>query len=436
MNLLTFGINHQIAPIEIREKVALPAEGLTDAIVDLKSYLTQVADRDSEVAILSTCNRMEVYVAANDQCIADNQIQLKTLDWLSAQQNLPANELKPYIQTTVSSEAVRHVFRVGCGLDSMVLGETQILGQMKQAVLQAQQAGSLGTYLNQLFNKTFAVAKEVRATTEISTHAISMASAAVKLSARILGTIDQQRILFIGAGEMINLCAVHFSSKMPKSITITNRTEERAQTLVETMREHGVQSDFMPLADLPKHLHKFDIVVSCTASSLPIIGLGMVNTALKNRRQKPMVMVDLAVPRDIEPEVTKLQNIYLYTVDDLGQVVKEGMQFRTQAVKGAEDIINFQVSQFMHWVQTRSSVPFINSLIKKSETLQQVEIEKAQRKLLRGEEPMAVMTELARGLANKFMHGSLHSLHHTDELSIEEYQKMLTKIFMTDSRKD
>jgi glutamyl-tRNA reductase len=435
VNLLTIGINHQIAPVDIREKVALSPDTMQDALSDLKNYLNQTSDQSSEVAILSTCNRMEVYCAANDQQISENQIQTKTLDWLAAQKHLSVRELMPFVQTSVASEAVRHVFRVGCGLDSMVLGETQILGQMKQAAADAQKAGSISTYLNQLFNKTFSVAKEVRATTEISTHAISLASAAVKLSTRVLGAMENQRVLFIGAGEMINLCATHFSAKSPKSITISNRTAERAQALVQTLNTQGFQGDFLPLSDVPKHLHQFDIVVSCTSSTLPIIGLGMITTALSLRKHQPMVLVDLAVPRDFEPEINHLRDIYLYTVDDLGEVVKEGMQFRSNAVKGAEGIIDTQVSQFMHWLQKRSSVPFINSLIEKSEALQQIEIDKAKRRLVRGEDPMKVMTELARGLANKFMHGSLHSLHQSDEQSMEEYQKMLTQIFMANQRK-
>jgi len=436
LNLLTIGINHQIAPLEIREKVALTPEVISDAMKDLRSYLNQDEENNpSEVAILSTCNRTEIYCAANDHHIHDQQIQEKTIDWLSAQRRMNKSELTPYIQTEISSAAVRHVFRVGCGLDSMVLGETQILGQMKQAVAQAQQAGSIGTYLNQLFNKTFAVAKEVRGTTEISTHAISMASAAVRLSHRVLGAIDQQRILFIGAGEMINLCAAHFSGKSPKQITIANRTFERGEELARMIRDQGHPCESIALSEVPQRLAQFDIVVSCTASSLPIIGLGMVNTALKNRRHQPMVMIDLAVPRDIEPEISKLRDVYLYTVDDLGKVVKEGMEYRTNAVKSAEEIINLQVKNFMHWLAQRSSVPFITSLKQRSEELQRVEIEKAKKRLNRGEDPADVMTELARGLANKFMHGSLHSLHHVDDDSVDDYQKVLTKIFMTESKR-
>jgi glutamyl-tRNA reductase len=436
VNLLSIGINHQSAPVDIREKVAFGPDNLSDALLDLRQYLNRVdTQSESEVAILSTCNRTEIYCAANDHILSPTNLQEKTIDWLSVQQQISKNEISDFVQTTIASDAVRHVFRVGCGLDSMVLGETQILGQMKQAVQTAQQAGSMGTYLNHLFNKTFAVAKEVRTNTEISTHAVSMASAAVRLSTRVLGDISQQRVLFIGAGEMIHLCAVYFLGKKPRSITIANRTIERGEGLAKYISDQGYHCDSIPLSEVPATLSQFDIVVSCTASSLPIIGLGMVNTALKKRRSSPMVMIDLAVPRDIEPEIAKLGDVYLYTVDDLGDVVKEGMEFRTSAVKSAEEIIDTQVKNFMQWLHQRASVPLITSLKQRSEDFQQIELEKAKRKIQRGDDPLDVMAELARALSNKFLHGSLHTLNHVEEFSIDECQKIVSKMFMTTGRK-
>jgi glutamyl-tRNA reductase len=306
---------------------------------------------------------------------------------------------------------------------------------MKQAVQTAKQAGSMGTCLNQLFNKTFSVAKEVRTTTEISAHAVSMASAALRLSSRVLGDVSQQRVLFIGAGEMIQLCAAHFLGKKPRSITIANRTIERGESLAKYIRDQGHVCDSIALSEVPQQLSQFDIVVSCTASSLPIIGLGMVNTALKKRKHSPMVMIDLAVPRDIEPEISKLRDVYLYTVDDLGEVVREGMGFRTNAIKSAEDIIDIQVKSFMQWLQNRTAVPLIASLKQRSEDFQSIELEKAKRKIQRGEDPFEVMTELARALSNKFLHGSLHTLNHAEEYSIDECQKIVSKIFMSTGRK-
>lgn len=435
MNLLSIGINHQSASIDLREKVAFGPETLSDAVVDLRKYLQQQTHNTSEVAILSTCNRTEIYCAANDALMLPPEVEKKTIDWLSQQHGIHAKEIQEFVQTAVAADAVRHVFRVGCGLDSMVLGETQILGQMKQAVQTAQQAGSMGTCLNQLFNKTFSVAKEVRTHTEIGAHAVSMASAALRLSTRILGDISQRRVLFIGAGEMIQLCAAHFLGKKPLSITIANRTLERGETLAKYIRDQGHTSTSIALSEVPQQLSQFDIVISCTASSLPIIGLGMVNTALKKRKFSPMVMIDLAVPRDIEPEICHLRDVYLYTVDDLGDVVREGVNYRTHAIKNAEVIINHQVTSFMQWLQHRASIPLIASLQQRSEDFQQIELDKAKRKINRGEDPVEVMTELARALANKFLHGTLHTLNNTDDYSIDECQKIVSKIFMSTGRK-
>ena len=435
MNLYSIGINHQTASVDLRERVAIGPDVLPDALTDLRMYLNQQSQNHSEVAILSTCTRTEIYCAANDVLLIPEEVERKTIDWLSQQHGMGAGEIKDVIKTSIASDAVRHVFRVGCGLDSMVLGETQILGQMKQAVQTAQQAGSMGTCLNQLFNKTFSVAKEVRTNTEISSHAVSMASAALRLSSRVLGDIGQQRILFIGAGEMIHLCAVYFLGKKPKSITIANRTLERGEGLAQYIRDQGFDCTSIPLSEVPHSLSEFDIVVSCTASSLPIIGLGMVNTALKKRKQSPVVMIDLAVPRDIEPEISNLRDVYLYTVDDLGDVVREGVNYRTNAIKSAEEIIDLQVKSFMQWLQHRASVPLITSLKQRSEDFQSIELEKAKKKILRGEDPVEVMTELARALSNKFLHGSLHTLNHAEEFSIDECQKIVSKIFMATGRR-
>jgi glutamyl-tRNA reductase len=436
LNLLTIGIQHQVAPVHVREKVAFSESDLADALVDLRQYLNQSSlQSNSEVAILSTCNRTEIYCAANDQFVTPEQLQTKTIDWLSSAHGIAKTEIADFVKTSVASDAVRHVFRVGCGLDSMVLGETQILGQIKKAVHTAQQTGSIGTYLNQLFHRTFAVAKDVRTNTQISTHAVSMASAAVRLSERVLGDIAKQRILFIGAGDMIHLCALYFVGKNPRSITIANRTIERGEGLAKYITEQGYACDSIALSDVTEKISQYDIVISCTASSLPIIGLGMVNTALKKRKFSPMVMIDLAVPRDIEPEISKLRDVYLYTVDDLGELVKEGNHLRLNAVKSAEEIIDVQVKNLMQWFSQRSSVPLINSLKQRSEELQLIELEKAKRKILRGEDPLEVMAELARALSNKFLHGSLHTLNHAEEFSIDECQKIVSKIFMSTGRK-
>ena len=293
MQLFALGINHHTAPLAVREKVAFLPEQLPQALNDLLR-----AKPVREAAILSTCNRTELYCAAEQPAMV--------ADWLAGYHALPVEKISPYLYTFPQRDAVRHLFRVASGLDSMVLGEPQILGQMKQAERGAGEAGTLGTLLSKLFQRSFAVAKEVRSTTAIGANTVSMAAAAVRLSARIFESLSDQRILFIGAGEMIELCAAHFASQSPKQITIANRTLERAEALAARF-----QADTMRLDEIAGRLSQFDIVVSCTGSELPIIGLGMVERALKARRHRPVVMVDLAVPRDIEAEVAELGDVFL-----------------------------------------------------------------------------------------------------------------------------
>jgi len=289
--------------------------------------------------------------------------------------------------------------------------------------------GALGTYLNQLFQKSFAVAKEVRGTTAIGASSISMAAAAVRLAERVFGDISSQKILFIGAGEMIQLCSVHFAAKHPKHVGVANRTLERGQDLADTLSIQGLDTESIRLSDLPTHLADFDIVISCTASSLPIIGLGMVENAVKKRRRKPIVMIDLAVPRDIESEVGRLNDVYLYTVDDLGEIVESGLGNRQAAVGQAEAIIETRVAHFMHWLETRDQVPLIQELRQKGNQLQQIELERAKKRLSKGENPQEVLDALAQGLTNKFLHGSLHALQHLQGPERETLIKLLPELF-------
>ncbi len=312
MQLLAVGLNHNSAPISLREKVAFPADQLGQAVGSACAWFSRSDSQSKapETAILSTCNRTEIYAASMQYGNVEAAIDA-TGHFVADYHKLPYSELRPYLYALPQHDAVRHAFRVASGLDSMVLGEPQILGQMKDAVRQAEAAGGLGTYLHQMFQRTFAVAKEVRSTTEIGAHSVSMAAAAVRLSQRIFDSLKDQHVLFIGAGEMIELCATHFAAQNPKSLTIANRTPERAEQLAERLHGHTLR-----LSELPDQLAKFDVVISCTASTLPIIGLGMVERAIKSRRRKPMFMVDIAVPRDIEPEVGRLDDVFLYAVDD------------------------------------------------------------------------------------------------------------------------
>jgi glutamyl-tRNA reductase len=394
MQLLTLGLNHTTAPLALREKVAFPGEALRDAVANLKGELRSVLP---ETAILSTCNRTEIYCATPEPAQARQAITR----WMADFNGLgSAPGLDEHLYALPNNEAVRHAFRVASGLDSMVLGEPQILGQMKDAARVAQEADALGTHLHQLFQRTFAVAKEVRSQTEIGAHSVSMAAAGVRLAQRLFEDLRETSILFVGAGEMIELAATHFVAQQPKRIAVANRTAERAQKLAERF---GAQS--IKLSDLPETLGDHDIIVSCTASSLPIIGLGMVERALRQRRRRPMFMIDLAVPRDIEPEVARLDDVFLYTVDDLGKLVQTGMENRQSAVAQAETIIETRVDAFMHWLSARQAVPAIKALHARGESLKQGELERARRMLARGDDPQAVLEALASSLTGKFLHG-------------------------------
>ena len=402
MQLLAVGLNHTTAPVSLREQLAFAPEQLSQAVVAARGWFERIAPSGTdEAAILSTCNRTELYAASH----VPNPLDAGA-HFLADFHRLNYAELRPHLYMLPQHEAVRHTFRVASGLDSMVLGETQILGQIKDAIRTADEAGGLGTYLHQLFQRSFSVAKEVRSTTEIGAHSVSMAAAAVRLSQRIFDKIAEQNVLFIGAGEMIELCATHFAAQNPKSITIANRTMERGEILA-----HRFNGKAIRLAELADKLHQFDIVISCTASTLPLIGLGLVERAIKARRHKPMFMVDLAVPRDIEPEVARLNDVFLYTVDDLGKVVQTGMENRQAAVAQAEAIIETRVQSFMHWVDDRAVVPVIQSLQENGEALRQMELERARKMLAKGEDIDAVLEALSRGLTAKFMHGPQQALH-------------------------
>jgi glutamyl-tRNA reductase len=337
---------------------------------------------------------------------------------------LTLGRIQPYLYTHPQRSAVRHMFRVASGLDSMVLGEPQILGQMKQAARLAEEAGTLGTLLNKLFQRTFAVAKEVRSTTAIGANTVSMAAAAVHLSARIFDDLKKQRILFVGAGEMIELCAAHFAGEQPKQLTVANRTLERAEALAE--RFHG---DAIRLDELGERLAEYDVVVACTASPLPIIGLGMVERALKARRHRPMVMVDLAVPRDIESEVDRLDDVFLYTLDDLGQIVEQGLESRQASVVEAEAIIDGQVHDFLQWVDAREVVPTIRALRDTAERVRRHEVEHAMKMLRRGDDPTQVLEALSRGLTNKLMHGPTQTLNQSEGEERTQLSELVSRIF-------
>jgi len=417
MQLYVIGVNHTTAPIQIRENVAFNSENLGCALRELTAHDA------TEAAILSTCNRTELYCSADDP--------QKPLNWLSKYHQLDISKLQPYIYTLPNDEAVKHAFRVASGLDSMVLGEAQILGQFKQSVKIAQDAGTLGTLLHKLFQRTFEVAKEVRTNTDIGANSISMAAAAVKLAQRIFGDIKDQKVLFIGAGEMIELCADHFATQKPKSMTVANRTLERGTILAEKISAQGLQAHAILLNDLPDCFAEFDIVVTSTASQLPIVGLGMVERAIKARRHRPIFMVDLAVPRDVEAEVAELDDVFLYTVDDLAQVVADGIVNRQEAAVDAELIVNLRVDHFMQWLAKRDAVPTIKALRDQAEVTRQAELEKAFKLIQKGESPERALEALSNALTNKFLHAPSHALnqaHGEEHTKLEDVIKQLYQI--------
>ena len=411
MQLFAFGVNHHTAPLAVREQVTFHAENLENALHDLVS-------RESvrEAAIISTCNRTEVYCNTPEPG--------RAIDWLARFHHLKAQSLEPFIYTLPHERAVAHAFRVASGLDSMVLGEPQILGQIKDAVKSAEHAGTMGTVLHKLFQSTFSVAKEVRTRTEIGTSSVSMAAAAVRVAERIYPSIAGQRVLFIGAGEMIELCAAHFAAKQPRETTFANRTVERGEDLAARFRGHAIT-----LNELPEQLSHYDIVVSCTASQLPILGKGMIERAIRARRHRPMLMIDLAVPRDIEVEAGELDDVFLYSVDDLGKIVQEGLDTRQAAVAEAEAIISANVHDFMRWLEGREVVPTIRALRDNAERMRRLELERAARLLAKGEDPQKVLEQLSHSLTNKFLHAPTHALNAAEAKDREALVAALARLY-------
>ncbi len=411
MQIFALGVNHQTAPVSIREKIAFQAETLGRALLDFVGRRWV-----KEAAILSTCNRTELY------CNIDEPA--RAVDWLASYHRLSVNELKPYLYTLSQDQAVRHAFRVASGLDSMMLGEAQILGQMKQAVRTAEQVGTLGTLLHKLFQHTFSVAKEIRTTTDIGSSSVSMAAAAVRLAEQIFATVRGQRILFIGAGEMIELCAAHFSARHPKRITVANRTLARANLLA-----HRFQGTSITLQELPEHLAAHDIIITSTASPLPILGKGMLERAVKARKHRPIFIVDLAVPRDVEAEVGALDDIFLYTVDDLAGVVQDGIDSRHAAAEEANAIIENNVDRFMHWLEVRRVVPTIRAIRDHADRFRRHELEHAQRQLANGEDPQQVLEKMGRALTNKLLHVPSHALNHATGDEREALESWLCRLY-------
>ncbi|MGJ0489248.1 glutamyl-tRNA reductase [Methylobacter sp.] len=388
MTLLAVGINYNTAPVSIRERLAFPAEILESSLQELW-HLKEI----SEAAILSTCNRTEFYC---ESTTANKQI---LIDWVAESRNIKPAEFTPYLYCHTDSQLIRHMFRVACGLDSMILGEPQILGQMKTAYQAAYEAGTLGKQLGKLFQYTFSAAKKVRTDTAIGSSPVSVAFAAVQLAQQIFDKLSEQTALLIGAGETIELAARHLSQQGIGRIIVANRTYDKAHTLASQFNGYAIA-----LSELPMHLAEADIVISSTASQLPILGKGRVESAIKKRKHKPIFMVDLAVPRDIEAEVEQLRDVYLYTIDDLQNTIDQNMNSRRQAAEQAEEIIDTQVGHFLAWLRSQGAQSTIRDYRYQAEEMRNEALQKALALLKNGASPEEALARLAHSLTNKLIH--------------------------------
>ncbi len=394
MSLLAFGVNHKTAPVEIREKVAFAPERVPDALQELTSQ-----DGLREAAILSTCNRTELYCGTADREIQIIDYRRLLLEWFCSYHRLDVKQVEPYIYLYPDQSAVRQMMRVASGLDSLVLGEPQILGQMKQAYLTAHRAGTIGSHLNRLFQHTFSVAKRVRTDTAIGASPVSVAFAAVSLAKQFFSNLERHTALLIGAGETTELVARHLRENGIGRIIIANRTLERAHQLASEVNGYAIG-----LSEIKGHLAEADLVVSSTASPEPVIGKAEARQAIKSRKRRPILMIDIAVPRDIEASVAELDDVYLYTVDDLQDIIQEGLRSRQEAAKQADEIIDAHVSRFMGWLRSLSAVDTIRSYREDAERIRDEVLEKARRHLAAGHDPDRVLQELAYGLTNKLIH--------------------------------
>ncbi|MAD77329.1 MAG: glutamyl-tRNA reductase [Rheinheimera sp.] len=412
MAIFALGINHKTAPVGLREKVAFAPEQVHEALRELATA-TAVTD----AVILSTCNRTELYFNGTN-----NQAE-HVIAWLAQFHQLKVNELQPHLYLHYDRLAAEHLMRVAAGLDSLVLGEPQILGQVKQAYNQSRQAGTINPHFERLFQKTFAVAKDVRTNTDIGANAVSVAFAAVSLARQIFGKLEKVQVLLIGAGETIELVARHLAEQGAKELTVANRTYERAVLLAEQFN-----AKVITLSQVPMQLPQADIVISSTASTLPIVGKGMVEQALKKRRHKPMFLVDLAVPRDIEQQVAELEDAYLYTVDDLQSIVAQNVSSRQQAAEQAGVIIRQGADDFLQWLQLQGSVDWVRDYRQRCEQIKTELLGRALNQLAAGQDAEKVLTELANKLSNRLMHTPTKTIRQLLQQEASEPQALINSL--------
>jgi len=416
MSLRVIGINHKTAPVAIREKVAFSPDGLIETLSQIKNDIEN-NHKDNEVIILSTCNRTEIYTYSN---YTEEQI----LDWLSKEHGMDSQNLKEYIYNHANGEAIKHVMRVASGLDSMVLGEPQIFGQLKGALKTASEKKTAGTTLKRLMQHAFSTAKKVRTQTGIGTNPVSVAFAAVNLAKQIFSNLDNKTALLIGAGETIELVGKHLNNANIGKVIIANRSVEKATQLANEFNGLGIT-----LQDIGDYLPDADIVISSTAAPMPIIGKGTVEAALKKRKHKPIFMVDIAVPRDIEEEVGELDDIYLYTVDDLQSVIEDNMKSRQEAALQGEEMIAEEVESFMGWMRAQDQMSLIKSYRDKISTIQDETLDKALKLLKNGSTADEALSFLAHTLTNKLAHDATVAMnkaaHSGDHKLLEASDKLL-----------
>ncbi|HGS5739217.1 TPA: glutamyl-tRNA reductase [Vibrio cholerae] len=394
MSLLAIGINHNTASVELREKVAFGPEKLSLALNQLST-----SSHVKGGVILSTCNRTEIY------CDVRSASKNKVIEWLSQFHQVSLDELKPSLYAHEEQAAIRHLMRVACGLDSLVLGEPQILGQVKQAYAEARENHAVNPATEKLFQKAFSVAKRVRTETEIGGSAVSVAYAACTLAKHIFESLADATVLLVGAGETIELVAKHLAGHHCKRMIVANRTRERALSLAQ---QFG--ADVIALNEIPDYLAQADIVISSTASPLPIIGKGMVESALKARRHQPMLLVDIAVPRDIEPQVGKLNDAYLYSVDDLQSIVDSNIEQRKVEAIQAEAIVSEESATFMSWMRSLQAVDSIRDYRKQANEAREELLNKSLQALAAGGDPEKLLIELSNKLTNKLIHTPTRAL--------------------------
>ena len=381
----SLGLNHDTCPLDLRAALAIGDHEIDSA---LKNLL--MSDSISESVILSTCNRTEIYSYASDPD--------EIVSWYAQFRGFSKQELSSVLYQNSGELVAQHAFRVASGLDSMVLGETQIFGQLKNAVRMADSIGALGPRLRQLFDASFSVAKFVRTETDVGAHSVSLAAASVKVGERIFSSLSNVKVLFVGAGEMNRICAEYFVSYGVQNLSCSNRTLSRAKDLAETL-----SGDYFPLSDVAHKLNEFDIVVSCTGSPIPVLGKRAIEKAIEIRRHKPILLIDLAVPRDIELEASELEDVFLYTIDDLGEIVNDGLRNREDAAREAEKIIAERLVQFKSQLDREKIIPVIKKFRKRGELIVQIELEKALSSIAKGKRPEDVVKALSRAISNKFM---------------------------------